>query len=196
MTTKTGQALHARPFASKVTLIPHFVNGEFTGKPYKAELVLFRSSDAGARLHVWFAADPRPHNHPWEHITCKVLHGSYTAVEYFDTAKPDEFNVHEVTLNADSDEHSLNHDSFHQVVKVEPGTISVMSFGATVGDGKQWGNLIVGEGKYKYEPNSLQPGFLDALRHLNPHMRPADWVDPYAHLPAVDVNELMAETGL
>lgn len=197
MTTKTGQPLQARPFTSKPpTLIPSFQEGVFTGRAYKAEVVLMRSPDGGARQHVWFEADPRPHNHPWKYIDCKVLHGEYTAVEY----RPDGnggYTEHEVTLRAGDPEHRVNYETHHQVTKVAPGTVTVMSFGPIIGDGKQWGNLVKDGETYRYEPNSSPPGFLDALRHLNPHMpRPEGWVDPYAHMPVPDVQELMASAGI
>lgn len=199
-TTKTGQALQARPFTSQVTLIPAFHDGAFTGRPYKAEQVLLRSPAGGARLHVWFEADPRPHNHPWEWIACKVLHGFYQAVEYVPDptalSPQPRYSEHAVDIKVGDPEHWLSHDMFHQVVSVEPGTVSVMSFGPIIGDGKQWGNLVKEGASYRYEPNSLQPGFLDALRHLNPHMRPPEWVDPYAAMPIPDVQALMAEAGL
>ena len=126
MTTKTGQALQVRPFVSSSTLIPAFENGVFTGLPYKAELVLFRGANGGARQHVWFQADPRPHNHPWAWIDCKVLVGKYTSVEYIpnDAGSYDERTI---TLNAGDPEHRLVYEAHHQVVLVEPGTISVMS---------------------------------------------------------------------
>lgn len=194
-TTKSGFALQARPFSSIPTLIPQFVDGKFTGNPYKAELVLFRGPAGGARMHVWFAPDPRPHNHPWLYIDCKVLHGEYKSLEY--VVNEDSTFVEKIIhLTPNSPMHHVVHQAFHQVVEVSPGTISIMSFGQTLGDGKQWGNLVIEDKISRYEPNSLQPGFLDALRHLNPHIRPIEWEDPYKNLPVPDVNSLMEEAGL
>jgi hypothetical protein len=144
----------------------------------------------GARLHVWFEPDPRPHNHPWKEIDCKIVHGSYRSVEYHPSTDG-QYAARDVVLRAGAVEHRLDHEVFHQVVSVEPGTVSVMTFGPVIGDGKQWGHLVKDGSSYRYEPNTLQPGFLDALRHLNPHMRPSDWVDPYAAMPIPDVQDLM-----
>ncbi|HET7505057.1 MAG TPA: hypothetical protein VFK02_28760 [Kofleriaceae bacterium] len=195
MTTRTGQALQVRPFASRPTLIPQLVNGEFTGKPYKAELVLLRGMEGGGRLHVWFTPDPRPHNHPWSWIGCKVLSGRYVSTEYVPDGAGG-YTVRTVTLSAGDPEHRVDHHTHHQVFEVEPGTVSVMTFGPVIGDGKQWGNLVETAGGYRVEPSCVPSSFLDALRHLNPHVRPDGWADPYAHLPVPDVDELMAAAGL
>lgn len=191
-TTKTGQKLQSLPFTSVPTLIPSFSEGKFTGRAYKAEMVLLRSPEGGARQHVWIEPDPRPHNHPWEYIDCKVVWGSYRAVEYRPNASGG-YDESLVVLRAGDPEHRLTHDAFHQVIEVMPGTVSLMTFGPIVGDGKQWGHLVGNkEAGWWQEPNTTPPGFLDALRHLNPHMRPADWVDPYAAMPLETVHELVA----
>lgn len=195
MITKTGQALQVKPFVSKPTLIPEFVSNEFTGKAYKAELNLMRSLEGGARLHVWFGPDRRPHNHPWRYIVCKVIHGGYTAIEYVPDGTGG-YTERIVRLRAGDPEHRVEHETHHQVLEVEPGTVSTMCFGPVIADGKQWGNLVKDGDSFRYEPNSSPAGFLDAMRHLNPHMRPEGWVDPYAHIPVVDVNESIASVGL
>ncbi len=194
-TTKTGQPLQSKPFAALPTLIPAFENGAFTGGAYKAELVLLRGVEGGARLHVWFGHDQRPHNHPWKWIDCKVLCGGYSAVEYTPNGSGS-YNERRVELNAGDPEHRLNHETHHQIVEIKPGTVTVMSFGPTIGDGKQWGNLVKTDEGFRYEANTMQPGFLDALRHLNPHLRPEGWNDPYAEMPVPNVQELMAAAGL
>ena len=195
-TTKTGQRLLAPAFSSTPTLIPCFREGKFTGRAYKAELVLLRSTEGGARQHVWFEPDPRVHNHPWEFIDCKVLWGRYVAVEYRPNGSGGYDEV-SVELRAGDPEHRLTHGSFHQVREVTPGTVSVMSFGPVVVDGKRWGHLVGSkEDGWQYEPNTMQPGFLDALRHLNPHMRPAaDWLDPFSEYPVPTVQELVTGGG-
>jgi hypothetical protein len=136
----------------------------------------------GARQHLWLIADPRPHNHPWEWIDCKVLRGSYKAIEYIQDDKGD-FIERAIVLHAGDPEHRLLHGEHHQVIEVEPGTISVMSFGYVVGDGKQWGHLRVEDGVYIYELAQPMGGFVDALWHCNPHLRKEGWVDPYADQP-------------
>jgi len=190
--TKTGQKLQVSPFASVPTLIPSFSEGAFAGRAYKAELVLLRSADGGARQHVWFEPDPRIHNHPWEYIDCKVVWGRYVAIEYRPNGNGGYVET-TLELRAGDAEHRVSHDTHHQVLEVLPGTVSLMTFGPVVGDGKQWGHLVGGKDEgWKYEANTTPEGFLDALRHLNPHMRPAGWVDPYAALPCYTVQELMA----
>lgn len=153
-------------------------DGRWSGDIIKIEQVLVRGLDGGARLHVWLGPDPRPHNHPWEWINCKVIRGSYTAIEYI----PHNGTYVEATevLSVGEPEHCVEHDIYHQIVKVEPGTISIMTFGPVVGDGKQWGHLKK-QGKRKYTVELAQPdsAFVDALRHCNPHLRPAGWVNPY-----------------
>jgi hypothetical protein len=124
-----------------------------------------------------------------------VLRGSYTAVEYVPDGNGG-YTERQVTLAGGDAEHRVEYETHHQVVEVEPGTVTLMSFGSVVGDGKQWGNLVKEGDAYRYEPNSSPPGFLDALRHLNPHMRPDGWVDPYADMPVPDINELMTSVGL
>lgn len=203
MTTSTGQALLSLPFMSMPLLIPSFdAGGEFTGEPYKAELVLARSHLGGARMHVWFKPDPRPHNHPWALISSRVIHGWYRSIEHrpipLDERTPvpeHQFSEHHVVLREGDDEHIVRYTTYHQLVEIMPGTVSLMSFGPVVGDGKQWGHLVrAADGTMKHEPNVPNPKFLDAMRHLNPHTRPEGWVDPYASFPTVSLQDLIKRT--
>jgi hypothetical protein len=197
-TTTSGQPLQMRPFTTKPTLIPQLgEDGKWNGNIVKIEQVLLRGLEGGARLHVWMGPDPRPHNHPWEWIDCKVLRGRYTADEY-ERTEYDNYKESKVTLSAGDSEHRVKHDTHHQITNVEPGTITVMSFGPIVGDGKQWGHLVkTDEVGYQVMPATSTMGdFLNALRHCNPHMRPADWVDPYAEMSVPNVDDLMASVGL
>lgn len=196
-TTTSGQPLQTKPFTSKPTIIPQFIDGKFTGKVCKVELVLARSLDGGARMHVWFSNDPRPHNHPWRWIDCKVVRGEYTATEYYPHATdPTGYMSFDVTLKAGEMDHRVGHKTYHQITSVVPGTISIMTFGPVIGDGKQWGNLDVSGKVYFHDSNINVDGYLDAMRHFNPHMQPAGWVDPYAHLPVPTVEELLASVGI
>lgn len=205
-TTKTGQK-PVGPFKSLPTMIPQFVDGQFTGKPYKIELVLLRGNGkgkngGGARKHVWLFPDPRLHNHPWKEIFCKAVYGWYTAKE---CVRNDQggYTEREITLSAGDPEHIVPHDVFHQVIRVMPGTITIMTFNELVDGPGNWGNLMKDDDEGWYiDQNTNQPGFLDAIWHLNPHMRPvakegeAPWVDPYAEMPVPDLAELLASVGL
>jgi len=195
-TTTSGAPLQTRPFSSKPTLIPQLGDdGRWNGKIVKVEMVLLRSLEGGARQHLWLIPDPRPHNHPWKWIDCKVLRGSYMAMEYIPDGKGG-FNERGIVLDAGDPEHRLLHDEHHQIVQVVPGTISVMSFGPVVGDGKQWGHLVKNGDAYTYEPTKPMSGFVDALWHCNPHLRKEGWVDPYAEQPVPDLDALMASVGV
>lgn len=197
-TTTSGAPLQARPFFSTPTMIPQLgPDGKWNGKIVKIELVLLRSPDGGARQHLWLIPDPRPHNHPWTFIDCKVLRGKYRAIEQRPGCEPNTWIESEVTLSAGDPEHRLWHGEHHQVVEVEPGTISVMTFGPIVGDGKQWGHLISdGGNKGHFEPAQPMSGFVDALWHCNPHLAKPGWVDPYADQPTPNLAELMASVGV
>ena len=193
--TVTGQSLQTRPFKSSVVLIPQIlIGGIFTGLPYKAELVLMRGELGGARQHVWFAPDPRPHNHPWEYIDCKIIKGQYTSKEY--VTNNDTFDHKIVQLHEGDPEHRVLHSTYHQVYSVTPGTISIMSFGKTIGDGQQWGHLTDNNGVHSTYPNTPDPVFLNALRHLNPSIRPIGWEDPFDNMPVPSIDELMNDCGL
>lgn len=196
-TTTSGQPLQSRPFSMKPIIIPQFVNGKFTGKVCKIEMVLLRSLDGGARQHVWLAPDIRPHNHPWEFIDCKVLYGGgYTATEWIPN-DDGTYTERVTTLRPGDPEHRVTHKEYHQITEVVPGTVTVMTFGPVVGDGRQWGHLVKdADGNWAHDSNTNQEGYLDAMRHFNPHMQPAGWVDPYAHLPVPTVEELLASVGL
>ena len=196
-TTTSGASLQQRPFSTRPTIIPQFVNNQFTGRACKIELVLMRSLEGGARQHVWLAPDQRPHNHPWDSIDCKVIYGGgYTATEWLPNGDGT-FREVTTTLRAGDPEHRLLHGAYHQITEVVPGTVTVMTFGPVVGDGKQWGNLVPdGNGGWVHDSNINQDGFMDALRHFNPHMAPAGWVDPYASTPAPTLEELLASVGL
>jgi hypothetical protein len=195
-TNTSGHLLLQKPFLTRPTVIPQFLDNKWTGKVFKIEQVLARSLDGGAKQHVWLAPDPRPHNHPWAWIDCKILRGSYTAMEYIPNGDGT-FTEVTVTLRAGDPEHRLVHGAYHQIVEVEPGTITVMSFGPIVGDGRQWGNLVKNaEGVWVHDSNINIDGYLDVMRHFNPHLQPAGWVDPYAHLPVPTLEELLATVGL
>lgn len=195
-TNTSGHPLLQRPFCTKPTVIPQFLENKWTGKVFKIEQVLARSLDSGAKQHVWLAPDPRPHNHPWAWIACKLLRGSYTAMEYVPNGDGS-FTEIQTTLRAGDPEHVLVHNAYHQIVEVEPGTVSLMTFGSVVGDGRQWGNLVKDEyGAWVHDSNINIDGYLDVMRHFNPHLRPDGWVDPYAHLPVPTVEELLTSAGL
>jgi hypothetical protein len=200
MTTTSGAPLITPPFASKPTLIPQLdADGIWNGKIVKIEQVLFRSLEGGARLHVWLMPDPRPHNHPWAYIDCVVIRGGYTAIEYIPDGKNNgsSYDECEVTLGPGDCDHRLYHFVHHQIVSVEPGTISIMTFGPVVGDGKQWGHLKkTEEGLYCYEIAKPMGGFVSALWHCNPHLRPEGWNDPYASEPIPVLQDLLASVGL
>lgn len=204
MTTTSGAPLHTSAFNSKPTIIPRTSSdGLWYGQFVKIEQVLFRSPKGGSRLHYWLGSDMRIHNHPWDWITCKIVRGAYEAEEY----KPCLVEAHEGTheslvtrwersrksLLEGSDEHKVQHEVYHQITRVVPGTISVMTFGPVVGDGQQWGHLVAGEaGELRYEQAQPMGKFVDALRHCNPHLRPEGWVDPYEEFPVPDVASLVA----
>lgn len=195
-TTTSGAPLQTLPFISKPTMIPQLgADGRWNGKIVKVELVLLRGLDGGARQHLWLIPDPRPHNHPWERIDCKVIRGWYRAIEYIPDGAGG-FTEREVVLRAGDPEHRLLHGEHHQVVEVAPGTISVMSFGPVVGDGKQWGHLVKDGGTYRFELAQPMGGFVDALWHCNLHLRREGWADPYAGEPVPDLAEVMAGVGL
>lgn len=195
-TNTSGQPLQTRPFTTKPTIIPQLgPDGRWNSKVVKIELVLLRGLDGGARQHLWIGPDPRPHNHPWEWIDCKVLRGGYTAVEYLPDGNGG-YTETTIILRAGDPEHRVDYNTHHQIVEVEPGSITLMSFGPIVGDGRQWGHLVKKGDSYAYEPAQPMGSFVDALRHCNPHLRPEGWVDPYADMPVPDLQELMTAVGL
>ncbi len=215
-TTKTGQPLITAPFAAQPILIPEFRAGKFTGMPYKIERVLRRgdpetdeggdpeTEEGGAREHLWFAPDLRPHNHPWTRIWCKVLHGWYRANEWRDIDGAGQWDDRIVTLRAGDPEHVVDHDTYHAVIEVMPGTHTVMTFGAATGEGamrgRDWNHLEVpengdGMGFHIVSP-AVDGEFMDAYRHLNPSVkRPEGWVDRYAHMPVPTIESLIAGLG-
>lgn len=210
-TTKTGMPLRVRPFSAMPTMIPEFIDGEFTGNPYRIEGVLVRADGkpetdedpgdgGGARMHVWLAPDRRTHNHPWRRIYCKVVRGWYTARESRLGSEADIWIDTTTTLRAGDPEHVVDHDTYHEVVEVEPGTVSIMTFGPVVGSASNWGHLIAPTDERPsrwHDSDTNQPGFRDALLHLNPHMkRPSDWVDPYAHMAAPCIDDVLTSVGL
>lgn len=196
-TTLTGAPLQSRPFSSLPTLIPHLgPDGRWSGGIVKVEQVLLRSPEGGARAHLWIQPDLRPHNHPWRRITCRVIRGSYRAREWLPFTFGD-YREQVIELTPESHEHSVDHATYHQVEEVRPGTVSIMSFGAIVGDGKQWGQLALKpSGRHVPEPAMQVDGFVDALRHCNPHLRPGGWTDPYADQRVPTLDEVLASVGM
>lgn len=192
--TSAGLSMSVAPFAGLPTFIPHIEeDGAFRGGVYKVEQTLFRGPEGGARVHLWLKPDPRMHNHPWSSITCHLLRGWYEAEEIrpiWGSIVPADAQPIRVRMMRSSHPHLLLHQDYHRVVQVEPGTISLMEFGPEVGDGKQWSNLELIEGVWT-KTRTTPPAFLDALRHLNPRVRPADWRDPYESLPIPTVQDLL-----
>lgn len=201
--TSTGAPTRIRPFLGIPTMVPEFVDGEFTGGIYKVEEKFFYDGVHGLRIHAWIKADPRIHNHPWEQIHCTVIRGGYTAKEY---RRYDDCNYREDTVILKvGDTHTVPHDVFHQVVDVFPGTITLMRFTREVRNGPgDWGHLTLdpvgGFSTYTQAANAPLvdgKGFLPALQHLNPHLRPkTDWVDVYAEFPVPTLDEVLKSVGL
>lgn len=186
------------------------IGGVFTGRPFRADQVLYRDARGGARLHVWFGSDDRIHNHPWEWIECKVIRGSYYSEEYRREPGKAYYDYERLPRRSlpQDPSYRIGHDVFHRVISVAPRTVSVMVFGPQVNDGKQWGHLVNVKPTFQdsavyfadYECSSENPefpAFLDAMRYLNPHMRPPGWACPaYAHgEPERTLTEWLREAG-
>lgn len=200
--TTAGLARDILPLTGQPVLLPYIrPDGTFENEVYKVEQVIFRSASRGARLHLWLMPDPRMHNHPWEWIDCRILKGKYTAEEIKMSPGADEDGVmtptsklRKVILDEDTPRsHIVEYDTYHRVVKVEPGTVSLMEFGPEVGDGKQWHNAEQDDAGTWRRTKTTPPIFLGALRHLNPRLRPADWKDPFAHFSIPTIEELLGK---
>lgn len=174
-TAAAGVALHAPAVAPltwglfssrKWLLIPNDA-----GKLSKVELTLVNTRDLTARVNVWYCEDtrgdgrPMPHNHPWTTFTSAILTQGYREDRYW----RDDFG------NVESDpgvEHRsgsnniVDHDLFHEVVEVEPGTMTLMV--CERGRRGDWTHLNVDTG----EDIDGQPvdGFDEMFAALNGHL--------------------------
>ncbi|MFD0884878.1 hypothetical protein ACFQ08_09995 [Streptosporangium algeriense] len=151
-------------------LVPH----EETGLPYKAELTV-REHPAGTlrRVNVWYGPDrrggarPQPHSHPWP-FEARILTGGYAEDRY--ALADDQVNATLGVIHASGATNDIPRDLYHEVVDVEPGTLTLMVATAR-GVRGGWGYLCVDSGTVT-PALAPTPGFLAALRDLNPH-RPA-----------------------
>ena len=199
--TTAGLPVNILPLTGQPVLLPYIrPDGTFENEVYKVEQPIFRNTSRGARLHLWLMPDPRMHNHPWEWIDCRILKGKYTAEEIDmlpvageDGVMTPSSPLRKATLDDDSRSRIVEYNTYHRVVKVEPGTVSLMEFGPEVGDGKQWFNAEQDESGTWRRTKTTPPIFLGALRHLNPRLRPADWKDPFAYFSVPTIEELLGK---
>lgn len=188
--TTSGHSAIFKPFSGLPTLIPALNNGKFEGKVLKVERTGYRNELGGVKEHLWFMPDPHLHNHPWEFISCSVIHGWYRATEYHPNGTGG-FHKYEKIMRTGDPAHIVPHDVYHQVDEVAKDTFSVMTFGPVAGDLANWKYLNPNsDGTFTEESPVPSAEYLNALRHLNPHVRPDGWVTPF-DFKAVTLNDLI-----
>jgi hypothetical protein len=165
MTQKTiglGLDMNAGKWQTPPTHIPNDA-----GETYKTELVLQRVPNV-EKIHWWHLPDPRkdPHTHPWP-FRSTILSGGYTEHRWTKNEQG-VFVFSEHTYSA-GDVNEVDANVYHNVVSLQPKTVTHMVCGELVPDGK-WGYLNL-ETMEEY-PATKDPTFLERLWKVNPHMRP------------------------
>jgi hypothetical protein len=140
------------------------------GGAYKTELVIERTPERTVKILWWHADDPRPepHNHPWA-FESKILHGGYSEDRY--RLQPDGADlavVHERCTYRAGDINRVPRDVFHNVVDVQPGTVTRLVCGPAA-PGNEWHYLDIETGELS---GSDDPAFRARLAAINPHLRP------------------------
>lgn len=146
------------------TLIPD----ENTGEPYKAELCLSKTTGRTVKLNYWIAPDRRggeqakPHNHPWDFHSATI---NGLLIEDRVTRLDGDL-VHTTGVeHRVGDINRVGRETFHEVVDVEPATLTLMTCGPGMAG---WGYL---DENGDYTTAVLPDGFNRRLRELNPHQR-------------------------
>lgn len=174
-TAAAGVAEHApavAPLARELFASPKWLMiPDDKGELSKAELTLVRSPELTAKLNVWYRADrrggerPLPHNHPWTTFTSAILSDGYREDRYW---RDDFGHVHAdlgVEHRGPGAANTVDHDLFHEVVEVEPGTMTLMV--CDRGRRGDWGHLDVDTGAdILGQPVA---DFDDMFRALNSH---------------------------
>ena len=162
-TTTGGLALTA----AKLVTPPIHIPNE-TGGSYKTELVLERDPKKGTVKILWWHEDdprPEPHNHPWD-FTSDILGGGYTELRYW--IGPGNVVLRETKTYRVGDRNVLPRTIYHVVTNVLPGTVTRLICGEAT-PGNKWGYLNIETGVHTEA--EADPGFIDKLRALNPHLR-------------------------
>jgi hypothetical protein len=144
---------------------------------YKAELVLVRTADETIKINRWMGPDlragdtPLPHNHPWYRMDAHILSGSYTDTHFhrqYDKGAVVGVETNVLTHNAGGTNLVLK-DGFHEVIDVDPDTLSIIYCGPGVKN--DWGYIDPETGVYTHNQSLNDPHFMDMARYLNPDLR-------------------------
>lgn len=137
----------------------------------KAQLTLVRTAALTVIVNTWYRADrrggdrPLPHNHPWTSFTSAILAGGYREDRYW----LDDFGHVHADLGVEhrsGGSNVVDHELRHEVVDVEPGTMTLMV--CDRGRRGDWGHLDVDTGvEIVGQPVD---GFDAMFAALNPHL--------------------------
>jgi hypothetical protein len=143
------------------------------GRGYKAEYQIIQTEDLTGKFNRWMAPDlrkgetPAPHSHPWEKFDAYVLHGGgYTDLHY---AKVGDGVISTPKIHRRGAVNTILKDGFHEVVEVDPQTLTMMVCGKGVrGD---WGYLDPVTGAYTHNKDQVDPHFKVNAKKLNPQLK-------------------------
>lgn len=115
-------------FFEKGFVVPDYDNPV---EPSRIRWRIFSCPCFGIYLHKWFKPDPRrtPHSHPWSFVSI-ILRGAYMEDRLLRRRSVRHINW----INF------VSRKRYHNVVKVEPGTLSLMLVGRDHGSWGYWGN--------------------------------------------------------
>lgn len=150
-----------------------------SGEISRSELTLLTGVDATVKLNRWVRPDIRggdedqiPHNHRWDIFYGHLLRGAYSEVRFRRADIDPETGHAEVIFepritHASPGINAVPHDVWHEVVAVDPGTLSLMVCGR--GEFGNWSHLDVDSGQLIHEQPVKE---FDAMfAALNPHCR-------------------------
>lgn len=167
--TASGQSLAGAGLSIPPVHIPNAGDGPNARHSYKSELVLVRDPAVTTKKILWwYDKDPRdtPHNHPWD-FRSAILSGGYTEERFWlskGVLHKERLQHREGSINV------VPADVFHNVVEVEPNTVTYLDCGPARA-GNEWGYLT-DTGVYVPFKDLTPKNFLETFRELNPHLRP------------------------
>lgn len=175
--TSSGGAVTIGLFGASPEHLPMpSTEGETCVQTFRSQLVLFSDPVLGTyKLHFHYLPDiVGPHDHPWCHLGGKdagisfeatVLNGGYTEERF--TKQVDGTYVRTEHTYQKGDRNRMPFGVFHRIIKIEPGTVTLMVTGPRTKENK-WSFLDPATGETT-DPG-MNPEYIARRNAINPQL--------------------------